>query len=143
MDGSLAGCDSWFTRPASEVSAHFGIGLLGAVHQYVQLGDSSWANGVLEAGNRWPGPAGVTPNRLSVTIETEDLGNADQPVTIPQYAATLAVCRSVLQVRPSITMLVAHRVISPKTRPNCPGDRWIMSGKFAQLARDLGLQALV
>ncbi len=51
MQGTLAGCDSWFTSPASQVSAHFGVGKDGTVHQYVALADAAWANGVVEAGH--------------------------------------------------------------------------------------------
>jgi len=35
MQGSLAGCDSWFQHPGIELSAHYGIGRKGEIHQYV------------------------------------------------------------------------------------------------------------
>jgi hypothetical protein len=142
MAGFMTGCDATFTDPASEVSAHFGVGIDGSIHQYVELEDSSWANGQLEAGHRWMGPKGVSPNRLTVTIETEDFNNPSQLVTQEQFDATLAVCRLAVQRFPSITHLLGHSVISPASRANCPGKRWIASGRFAQLARALGLQEL-
>jgi N-acetylmuramoyl-L-alanine amidase len=141
MGGTLAGTDAWFANPASQVSAHYGVSLAGVVHQYVALEDGAWSNGDLEAGNRWPGPAGVNPNYLTCSIETEDLGNAAQPVTDAQFASVLAVGRLVLTRYPSITLLVSHSVISPHSRPNCPGSRWIASGRFADLAAELGLTA--
>jgi N-acetyl-anhydromuramyl-L-alanine amidase AmpD len=143
MAGFMAGCDATFKNPATEVSAHYGIGVDGKVHQYVALEDSSWANGRLEDGHRWIGPAGVSPNRLTVTIETEDLNSAEQPVTDAQFAATLAVCRLALKQFPSITHLMTHTVISPNSRANCPGKRWLASGRFQQLADALNLKALV
>jgi N-acetylmuramoyl-L-alanine amidase len=142
MGGTLAGCDSWFRNPSSQVSAHYGIGLDGEIHQYVKLEDGAWANGVLESGNHWPGPAGVNPNLLTVSIETEDKGRAAQEVNLAQYAATLAVGRLVVRQCPSIRYLLSHTVISPKSRPSCCGPRWTQSGKFAQLAADLGLEAM-
>ena len=142
MAGTLAGCDGWFANPASQVSAHFGIGLGGEAHQYVDLSECAWANGVLEPGAIWTGPAGVNPNKVTVSIETEDNGNPDQEVTQLQYEATLWVCRVAVASYPSITMLDSHRAISPRSRAHCPGDRWIVSGRFRDLAVALGVSAL-
>jgi len=140
MGGTLAGCDSWFNNPGSQVSAHFGVGLEGQIHQYVNVGDRAWANGVLEIGNLWPGPDGVNPNDLSVSVETEDLGNPNQPVTDDQYESTLYACQLAMSAYPeSIEWLLSHSDISPSSRPNCCGDRWKDSGRFINLALALGL----
>lgn len=42
MQGSLAGTDSWFHNPASQVSAHFGVGKDGHVIQWVDTSDQAW-----------------------------------------------------------------------------------------------------
>lgn len=138
MGGTLAGCDAWFSTTRSQVSAHFGVGLGGALHQYVRLADTAWANGVLEAGNTWPGPAGVNPNALSVSIETEDRGMGATPVTDSQYIGTEAAAFLALEHYPSIRYVMDHTVVSPRSRPNCCGDRWTASGRLAQLASALG-----
>lgn len=142
MGGTLAGTDSWFGQTASQVSAHYGVSLAGVVHQYVALEDGAWANGLTEAGNRWPGPAGVNPNYLTCSIETEDNGIGTTPVTSAQFASVLVVGRLVLARYPSITLLCGHDVISPHSRAQCPGDRWLASGRFDALAQALGLTAL-
>jgi LysM repeat protein len=142
MGGSLAGTEGQFTTESSKVSAHFGIGLDGRIHQYVELGDRAWANGSLEPGYDWPGPAWINPNDLTVSIETEDLGSASQPVTDEQFRATVAVGRAVLARYPSIRYLVTHRAISPLSRAVDPGKRWTVSGRFTALARELGLQPI-
>ncbi|MEA2640398.1 MAG: N-acetylmuramoyl-L-alanine amidase [Chloroflexota bacterium] len=147
MGGYLGGCDAVFNdariAPEKRVSAHFGVALDGRVHQYVRLADTAWANGVLEAGNRWPGAPGVNPNLESISIETEDRAAGATPVSDAQYAAVLALCVAViLPTCPTISMLVAHSVISPHSRPNCPGPRWIASGRFAALAEALGIAAV-
>jgi N-acetylmuramoyl-L-alanine amidase len=141
MAGTIGATDGWFTNPASQVSAHYGVSLEGEIHQYVALEDRAWANGIREAGNHWPGP-NVNPNDLTVSIETEDLGNAVQPVTDKQYAATLAVCKLALARYPSIQWVMGHNAISPSSRPNCPGGRWLQSGMFGQLAGALNLKAV-
>jgi len=123
----------------SQVSAHYGVGLDGTVHQYVQLGDRAWANGVLETGNLWPGPDNVNPNDLTVSVETEDLANPNQPVTSQEYESTLYVCQLAMSAYPDIEWLLSHSDISPSSRPNCCGDRWKDSGQFWNLALALGL----
>lgn len=143
MAGTLAGCDSWFANPASQVSSHYGAGLNGELHQYVDLADGSWANGILEYGNGWGsiGTPGVNPNLETITIETEDKGNSAQAVTAEQYAATKSACLYALERYPSIRYLITHTVISPQSRPNCCGGRWITPGYFQRLADELGLEA--
>lgn len=143
MSGTLAGSDSWFANSASQVSAHYGIGLDGTKHQYVRLSDSAWANGVLEAGNVWESLFGrAWPNGRTVSVETEDRGNANEPVTDAQYNATVDVCTTAMETYPSITHLVGHKVISPQSRPNCCGARWWGSGRFDALAVQLGLHGV-
>jgi N-acetylmuramoyl-L-alanine amidase len=139
MAGTLAGSDSWFNNPAAQVSSQYGIGLSGQQHQYVALGDTAWANGVLEPGNTWPGlPYSV--NAQTISIETEDNGKGSTPVTEAQFQATLAVARLALGKYASITWLLGHHCISPHSRPQCCGDRWRASGQFDRLAAELGLQ---
>jgi len=140
MGGSLAGTDSWFGQSVSQVSAHYGVGLGGELHQYVQLGDRAWANGVLEPGNVWPGPDNINPNDLTVSVETEDLGNPHQEVTDAEYQSTLYACELAMATYPeSIEWLLSHSDISPSSRPSCCGDRWQESGRFHNLALALGL----
>lgn len=42
--GNLAACDSTFLNPASQVSAHYGIGE-GRIHQYVSTRNTAWHSG--------------------------------------------------------------------------------------------------
>lgn len=142
MAGSLQSCDAWFKNPASQVSSHYGVGLDGALHQYVDLGDGSWANGVLEPGNDWQSIVGNSsnPNYQTVTIETEDMGSGSTIVSEAQYQSTLEACRLAMQIYPNIRYLMGHRVISPQSRPQCCGNRWWES-QFQRLADALDLEA--
>jgi N-acetylmuramoyl-L-alanine amidase len=142
MGGSLASCDSWFNNPASQVSSHYGVGLQGQAHQYVQLTDTAWMNGILEPGNKWPGPSGVNPNKLSVGIETEDLGSGATAVTDEMYEAVVDLCLVALMQYPDIQYLTDHQVISPQSRPVCAGNRW-RSGRLQDLASELGLELIL
>lgn len=143
MQGTLAGCDSWFNNPSAQVSSHYGLGLQGQLHQYVRLWDRAYANGVLQAGNRWPGPQGVNPNAITCSIETDDQGKpASTPVTDAMYGAALDACRIILAEFPGIVYLCTHACISPQDRSGCPGTRWT-SGKMQALAATLGLSLVL
>ncbi len=143
--GSEGGTEATFTNNASQVSAHFGVGLDGRNDEFVQLGDTAWANGIRQRGNLWDstGLPNVNPNFLTVSIETEDLGSGATPVSDKQYAGVLEDCQLALVAYPSIKWLITHRSISPIDRPNCPGPRWIASGRFLQLAQELKLFTLI
>jgi len=143
MAGTIEGCTSWFLNPASQVSAHYGVGIDGDFVRYINRRDTAWSNGLLEDGNRWPGPPGVNPNWLTVSIETEDLGNPVQLVTDAQYTRVRTLVRTVMSTYPSIEWLMGHSVITPLSRPDCPGDRWIASGLLKQLADEAELDLLV
>lgn len=51
MAGYLAGTDSVFTNPASQASAHYGIGADGTIHQYVSETDGSYSDANYESNN--------------------------------------------------------------------------------------------
>lgn len=140
MGGYLAGSDAWFNNPSSQVSAHFGIGLNGDIHQYVDLNNTAWANGILESGNKWQFRFGSTnPNYRTVSIETEDRADPTTPVTQKQFDAVLYTCTLVSEAFVHCDGIVPHYYISPQTRPNCPGDRW-MNGRIQELAKEVGLE---
>jgi len=142
MDGFLGGSDSHFNNPATEVSAHFGVGLNGEIHQYVDMNDSAWANGIPDSGNIWNGTPGVNPNRETLSIETEDLHDGSTPVSDEQFNSVLALAQMMMETFPTIDRLVRHTAISPINKPDCPGDRWVASGRFGDLADALGLTTL-
>jgi hypothetical protein len=144
MAGTLESCDSWFSNPNSQVSAHFGAGLDGELHQYVALKDSAWANGILEPGNQWTPIVGnsANPNYQTVSIETEDNGSGATPVTEQQQLAVIQAGELALQQYPSIRYLMGHNVISPSSRAQCCGDRWWGDDHFAEVAQALGLEAI-
>lgn len=68
MQGSLAGTDSWFRNPASQVSSHFGVGRDGTVIQWVSTTDIAWH--------------AAAANDHSIGVECE--GFSGQPLTSVQ-----------------------------------------------------------
>jgi N-acetyl-anhydromuramyl-L-alanine amidase AmpD len=90
---SLAGIDASFNETRSKVSAHYGVGRDGRVHQYVREADQAW-----HAGRTWM-PSwlgyreGVNPNRYTIGIEHA----ADEAGTLPDvmYEASAALIEEI------------------------------------------------
>ena len=71
MDGTLVGTDSWFATPSSQVSSHYGIGLNGEIHQYVDESNAAWANGRVSNPTTKAIHLNINPNQYSISIEHE------------------------------------------------------------------------
>jgi N-acetyl-anhydromuramyl-L-alanine amidase AmpD len=71
MDGTLTGTDAWFHNPASQVSAHYGIGKNGEVHRYVEETDTAWHAGRVNAPSWALLKPNVNPNLYTIGIEHE------------------------------------------------------------------------
>ena len=85
--------------------------------------------GVLESGNTWPFSQSVNPNYLSVSIETE--GDTDDPVTDQMFASVKQIVDQVWADCPGLELVTTHQVISPQSRPSCPGSRWTTERIYA------------
>ena len=121
MEGSLSATDNWFSSPASQVSAHYGIGKDGKIHQYVGEADTAF-----HAGRVWKPKWGsikprVNPNLYTIGIEHEGQGASEWPDAMYEASARLIadVC-----TRWSIPIdrdhIVGHREIYG--RKTCPND---------------------
>ncbi len=82
MAGTLAGTDGWFSRPESQVSSNYGIGLGGEIHQYVADENMAWANGGVQdpTAQIVKDNILINQNKISLSIENEgfDLGKAPE-----------------------------------------------------------------
>ena len=75
--GSLKSADATFGSPASKVSAHYGVGRDGTVHQYVQETDTAFHAGIVDRPS-WPLiRPNVNPNFHTIGIEHEGFPNQD------------------------------------------------------------------
>jgi len=148
--GGESGTIAEFLNSSSQLSTHYAVGLDGGLDCFVDPGDRAWGNGILEPGNRWTVIANecgvdsaLNPNHITISCETEDLGEATQEVTDAQYNAVLyAAWESKLRYPRTLRYLAQHTDISPQSRANCPGSRWLASGRFQRLADTLGLKTL-
>jgi N-acetyl-anhydromuramyl-L-alanine amidase AmpD len=128
MDGSLIGTDAWFNNPASGVSAHYGIGKAGEVHQYVKETDTAFHAGTIK-NPEWPRIKKDTQGRYInpnyYTIGVEHAGWGEQGLRWPdeQRQASLELVRAIAD-RWAIPIdedhVIPHRQIR-SSKPLCPG----------------------
>ena len=127
MAGTLVGTDAWFRNTASQVSAHFGVGKDGSVHQYVQLADAAWSQGGYDRPHTdfyangqvvawWK--AGQNGNLGAVSIEHEGYPGDVMPEA--QYQASLAVHRFIMRGRWFGSVWKPSRRRSTTRRTGCP-----------------------
>lgn len=146
MEGTLAGTDSWFGNRISNVSAHYGIGKNGEVHQYVQETDTAWHAGRVNNPS-WSGMKRTTsgmyinPNLYTIGIEHE--GNENTEWTDSTYAASSAMIKDIA-MRWKIPMdrvhvIGHHEIYSLKT---CPGNK-VDLNKLISLASGISFQGMV
>ena len=135
MDGTLVGTDSWFANTTSQVSAHYGIGKNGEVHQYVQESDAAWHAGRVDVPVWKLIKPSINPNLYTIGIEHE--GKPDDVWTdaIKQSSATLIreICQR-WQIPINRDHVVGHFEIFSK-KPNCPATNKSILDELVVLAR--------
>ena len=127
MEGSLSGTDSWFQSTKSQVSAHYGIGINGDIHQYVLEENSAWHAGRVNAPT-WTliKPAGdgkyINPNFYTVGIEHE--GDENTVWSNETYNSSSSMIREIAN-RWNIPLdrqhIVGHHEIY--SLKSCPGNK--------------------
>jgi len=128
QQGTQSSTDGWFKNPQSQVSAHYGIGVTGAIYQWVREEDSAWANGIVNV-------SGVTPawltslskqgvNINTVTISLEHEGYSGNAMPEAQYQASLWVQKQIIQ-RYNIPLdrdhIIGHYQVDYINKSGCPG----------------------
>ncbi|HTA26950.1 MAG TPA: peptidoglycan recognition family protein [Bacteroidia bacterium] len=100
MEGTLAGTDSWFGNIQSKVSAHYGVGRNGEVHQYVDENNTAWHAGRV-TNPSWSlikkvgSGLYINPNYYTVGIEHE--GTVDTDWTEEMYESTSTLISDISQ----------------------------------------------
>ncbi len=126
MCGSLEGTDAWFNDQASGVSAHYGVGKAGEIHQYVNELDTAFHCGTVDDPT-WdmlttPEKLGVNPNKFTIGIEHE--GQPDDEWPDAQYQASAQLIDEISRRHGIIltrSTLVPHHWIRASKR--CPGEK--------------------
>lgn len=119
MDGTLTGTDAWFKNPTSRVSAHYGIGKTGEIHQYVKEEDQAWhAGSVVKP--KWSLIKKQNPNLYTIGIEHE--GTATSAWTEEMKRASANLIREIAErwgIPIDRAHVIGHYEIR-STKPNCP-----------------------
>jgi N-acetyl-anhydromuramyl-L-alanine amidase AmpD len=149
--GGDSGTVAELLSSSSKLSSHYSVRLDGTVDSWIDAGDRAWGNGILEPGNLWARVASecgidpaLNPNHVTITCETEDHGDPAEPVSAEQFKGVAdAVAQAKRRYPKSLRYLVTHADISPQSRADCPGQRWLASGRFQALADSVGLRRLI
>jgi len=134
MDGTLAGTDSWFNDPASQVSAHYGIGKNGEVHQYVKEEDTAWHAGRIDMPTWKLIKLGINPNVYTIGIEHE--GRPDDVWTDAMKQASASLIREICQrwqIPVDRDHIIGHFEIYSK-KPKCPATNKMIINELVALA---------
>ncbi len=129
MAGTLAACDSWFSNPAAQASANFGVGKDGTIHCYVdpQGRDAPYANGVLAKPDAavqalLAQTGGTNPNYWSVSLEHE--GQSGDTVPTAQLDASAHLAAWLIEtfgIANDEAHLLGHYEFDAVNRSGCPG----------------------
>jgi N-acetylmuramoyl-L-alanine amidase len=136
MCGTLAGTDAWFNNRASQVSAHYGVGKNGEIHQYVKDEDTAWAVGIVH-NPTWAlyGQTGGHPNQCTISIEHE--GQPEDGLTEAQYQATLWLHKQLIAkhgIPIDRNHIIGHCELDTVSRKDCPGPKFPWDRLFKDLA---------
>ena len=122
MDGPMSVADTRFNNPNAVVSAHYGIGKNGEIHQYVKETDTAFHAGTI-VNPTWPGlKPGVNPNFYTIGVEHEGLGGVPWPWPDAELSASIALVNDIAKrwnITPSPVTIVMHREI--RANKTCPG----------------------
>lgn len=120
MAGTLVGTDDWFSRPVSQVSAHYGVGLTGEIHQYVQEQDTAWHTGRVSNPTFVLYKPNVNPNLYTIGIEHEGNDLLIAPDIQLQTTANLIkdICTR-YNIKIDREHIIGHREVFDK-KPSCP-----------------------
>lgn len=135
MAGTLVGTDSWFSQPQSQVSANYGIGLSGEVHQYVQDSDTAWAQGRVSNPSFSLYKPGINPNAYCLSIEHEGYDLSKNPDA--QINATVELIKSLCSkwnIPIDRDHIIGHYQIY-SLKPNCPATDKSIIDRIIALAR--------
>lgn len=120
MAGTLIGTDSWFNNPKSQVSAHYGVGKKGEIHQYVKEGDSAWHAGIVTNPTAKLVKPGINPNLYTIGIEHE--GSESDTWTEEMKNTSVELIRDICrrwQIPIDRDHIIGHYEITTR-KPNCP-----------------------
>lgn len=141
MDGSLAGTDSWFANPASQVSSHYGIGFNGEIHQYVKEEDTAWTQGLKVPPINRPTfklyKEGLNPNVYCLSIEHE--GSDLSIIHEAQINATVGLIRAMAAhwgIPIDRNHVIGHYEVDPVRKPNCPATDKSIIDRIVKMAQD-------
>lgn len=152
-DGTYDGTKAWFMNQSSQTSSHFIVAKDGRICQCVSLKKMAWCNGTSTAKgeSKYFGNStvdlvrslGGNANEYSVSIECEGMWSETLGALTDAQLEAVAWLVGYIQaevkkiwnhtILSDRRYIVGHNEISPKTRPNCPGQKFPWDKLMAKL----------
>lgn len=136
MQGTLKGTDAWFNNPKSNVSAHYGIGKNGEVHQYVDEKDTAYHAGIVKRPSWKLFKPNSNPNFYTIGIEHE--GTFTDAWTDQMKQASAELVKNISK-RWNIPLdrdhVIGHYQINGVDRANCPAKNKSIIDEIIALAK--------
>jgi len=135
MDGTLFGTDTYFADTTSQRSSHYGIGIMGDIHQYVALENSAWTEGNVREPTAKLLKKNVNPNYYCISIENEghNLDLALQPQMHTLISLIYQLCLE-FKIPIDRNHIIGHFEIDSIVKGHCPSpDHKIMDRIVAKV----------
>jgi N-acetyl-anhydromuramyl-L-alanine amidase AmpD len=135
MEGTLAGTDAWFLNSASKVSAHYGVGTEGQIHQYVLDTDTSYHAGRRRHPSWRLIRKATNPNLYTLGIEHEGYASTEWSESMKTASGSLiAELARRWAIRLDRDHVIGHReIFDGKT---CPGEKADLPGLIEVARRE-------
>jgi len=152
-EGSFPGTISWITNPSSQIPYHYVVSRDGRIVQAVDLADTAWANGTTTNGANNANHLShletvrrrnVNANLYTISIGFEGRHSEKQgdlsPVQLAAGIELIAHIREEVRQRFGVTIpldrenIVGHSHITPRRKPNCPGQKFPFDEIIRQLS---------
>jgi len=143
-EGAFDGTVSWINNPTSQVSYHFVVAKDGRIVQAVDIANTAWANGTTNSGdnrdNRHSTHATVQRRAVNANLYTVSVGfegrfaETKGALTPAQIEAAVWLFNHIkkelnrlfnindVSFQFNRLHIVGHNEITPRTKPNCPGE---------------------
>ncbi len=141
--GSFDGAVSWLQNPESKASSHFVVAKDGKVVQLVDIEDTAWCNGTSSNSSsskyyknsklNLVRNTSVNANTYTISIEFEGLSDENGELTEKQFNVAVELVKFIIDevkrlydydLKADAETLVGHCDITPKWKPNCPGENF-------------------
>ncbi len=153
--GRFDGAVSWLCNTQSGASAHFVVAKDGRITQLVDIENTAWCNGTSTDSSstkyyknsslKAVRETSANANSYTVSIEFEGMSDENGELTVQQQKSGVEVMQFIIsevkriyghEIVVSDKTVVGHCHITPKWKPNCPGNKFPFESIIKELNKE-------